>query len=305
MYNRAVLVERTLDSIAAQTHRPLHVILVDNASSDNSRSVLDDFKLRHEDSDFRVSVLCETRRGASAARNTGMRAASSEWIMFFDSDDTMDSHLVENYVKKIEEAGGNMDMVATRSDVVNLNGTKHLQPYYSKNIIINHIFHACFSTQRYIVRRELMQRIGGWNEDLPCWNDWELGIRLLFQHPRICFLDDKVYVHVFLSQVSITGTSKSAKCGQWEQAIDAVEKIILASNEPEKERYLKFIEFRRITLAALYANERRFDLAHKLYEPTYDRVRSDKTMRWLYPLLYKYIEAGGIGATHIVKRLVK
>lgn len=305
VYNRATLVGRTLDSLVAQTHRRLHVILVDNNSSDNTRTVLDDFKRKHEGSDFRITVLEEKRSGACAARNTGMRAATSEWIMFFDSDDTMDARLVEKYVQKIDEAGGEVDMVATRSDVVNIDGIKHLQPYYEKDLIVNHLFHSCLSTQRYIVRRELMDRIGGWNENLPCWNDWELGIRLLFQHPRITFLNDAVYVHVFLSRISITGTSKGDKCGQWEQAIDAIEDIIRKSDEPDKARYLKFIEFRRITLAGLYANERRYNLARNLYESTYARVRHDKIMSWLYPLLYKYIGAGGIGASHIVKWLVK
>ena len=96
VYNRAHLVGATLDSIAAQTLRPIHLVLVDNNSQDNTLKVLLDFKKRHQSDDFKVTVLQETRRGAAAARNCGLQEATTEWVMFFDSDDIMAPDLLES-----------------------------------------------------------------------------------------------------------------------------------------------------------------------------------------------------------------
>ena len=95
VYNRAHLVGATLDSIAAQTLRPIHLVLVDNNSQDNTLKVLLDFKKRHQSDDFKVTVLQETRRGAAAARNCGLQEATTEWVVFFDSDDIM-ARIVEH-----------------------------------------------------------------------------------------------------------------------------------------------------------------------------------------------------------------
>lgn len=80
VFNRADLVERTLESIYAQTFTDYEVIAVDDGSSDHSVQVL----RRHEP---RVRVLAEPNRGVSATRNAGVRASRGEYIAFLDSDD--------------------------------------------------------------------------------------------------------------------------------------------------------------------------------------------------------------------------
>lgn len=305
MYNRASIVERTLKSIVEQTYRPLHVILVDNNSTDNTREVLEGFKRDNEKEDFRVTVLCENKAGACAARNSGLRVADSEWVMFFDSDDVMDAPLVESYMQKIKDVSGDVDIVVTRIDTVFLNGTKRNLLYFESDMLKNHIFDACLSTQRYIVRREFIENAGGWNENLLVWNDWELGVRLLLKHPRMVFMGETTMVHTFQTKISITGTNRANRCGDWEKSLDAIDALIRNSDEPTKDTLLKYVEFRRIALAGNYAFEGHRKEAKQLYDATYARVRTDKTMSWLYPLLYKYIGIGGFGAYRIVKSLIK
>ena len=82
VYNRAGIVGPTLDAVAAQTWRPLNVILVDNASTDNTLQVLNQWKKSVERPDFKVEVIEERTPGASAARNAGLRRATTRWTMF-------------------------------------------------------------------------------------------------------------------------------------------------------------------------------------------------------------------------------
>ncbi|MGM9854420.1 MAG: glycosyltransferase family 2 protein [Muribaculaceae bacterium] len=308
VYNRAKIVQPTLQAIAAQSFKDYRLVLVDNNSTDDTLQVLEAFKQEHSDIDVTI-VQCPTS-GAAAARNAGFRASGSEWVMFFDSDDLMDSDLVESYMQRIDAVEGAADLVVTRVDVVNLDGSHREYPYYESNLLVHHLFHASLATQRYIVRRRLFERAGEWNEAMLCWDDWELGFRLLLQQPRIVYMGDRVRVHVISTADSITGTEFSSRCGLWERAIDAAEAHLssrrdcVGQDAKHNGRLLRLLEFRHIALAAEYRRENRNDLAQPLYRDTMSRCRHHVVMSWLYPLCYRYIAGGGRGISHIVKHLV-
>lgn len=303
--DREEIVGRTLESVAKQTWRPLRLILVDNGSIDNTMDVLKQFKESNESDGFVIDILSEPRSGASAARNSGLRSAHNEWVMFFDSDDTMDCELVESYIHCISQVEGEVDMVVTQCDAVLPNGRLRLLPYFeSDDPIKYHLIDAIIATQRFIAKRELIVNSGGWNETLPRWNDWELGVRLLLAKPRIAYMGGKIMVHTFFTPRSITGTNRFGRHGEWERSLDAIEQSLRQSNVPDKERYLRYVEYRRILLAGQYAFEGHRLPADELYRAVYARTRSHKTMSWLFPLLYKYISIGLPGGSRIAKALL-
>ena len=87
IYNRAHVLARTLDSIAASTVLPAELILVDNNSQDDSLRCCRNWAARHATDTFRVTVLEAQRPGASVARNVGLAAYTTPYVYFFDSDD--------------------------------------------------------------------------------------------------------------------------------------------------------------------------------------------------------------------------
>ena len=308
VYNRAKIVKPTLQAIVAQSFKDYALVLVDNNSTDDTLQVLETFRQEH--SDIHVTIVQCATPGAAAARNAGFRASGSEWVMFFDSDDLMDTDLVEGYMSRIDAANGEADLVVTRVDVHNLDCSHREYPYYESNLLVQHLFHASLATLRFIVRRDFFERAGEWNEAMLCWDDWELGFRLLLQQPRIVYMGDRVRVHVISTADSITGTEFSSRCGLWERAIDAAEAHLrsrrdcVGQDAKHNGRLLRLLEFRRIALAAEYRRENRNDLAQPLYRDTMSRCRHHVVMSWLYPLCYRYIAGGGRGISHIVKHLV-
>lgn len=75
---------RCLDSLCSQTLKDIEIILVDDASSDRCGAICEEYAAK----DKRVKVLHHAEnRGLAAARNSGMRAASADYLMFVDSDD--------------------------------------------------------------------------------------------------------------------------------------------------------------------------------------------------------------------------
>ena len=304
VHNRATIVNETLNSIASQTYRPIPLILVDNASTDNSLRILNQFKQNNESPDFRISVTSEPKTSACAARNTGANLATSKWIMFFDSDDLMDDYLVARYAKTINDIP-DADMVACKADAIDSYSQKSNRPFYENRLMENHILHAIFATQRYIIRRSLYNKSGGWDERIYAWDDWELGIRIILQNPNVAFINDCTPGHIICHPNSITGNNFHHKAGLWEQAIDIAEQDSISSNPTNKDSFLKYILYKRVTLAGLYLSEGHRSLAYDLYKSASPAINADRTIRWLCPILFRYIGSGGVGASQIFKRLVK
>lgn len=304
VYNRAGMVKATLESVRVQTYRPLHLVLVDNNSTDNTLQVLQDFKKENETPDFTIDVIEETTPGACAARNAGAKLVNSEWLMFFDSDDTMDDCLVAEYVKRIESCSGNVDIVTTNVELVKNGKVSHV--YFAKNdFMVNHIFHACMSTQRYIMRRSLFEQSGRWNNNVKCWNDWELGIRILLQNPRVTVLDTGIYVHVTVHDDSITGANYSQNHERREYAITAAIDAVEHSECECKKMLWKYLMYRKVLLAGLYKKEGCLDLACALWNETCGELQNNTLLKWFYWLMYKYVGCGGRGSQRVVKCLVR
>lgn len=94
VFNGQDYLEACLKSIVQQTYKHLEVLVVDDGSTDQTRDIAAGFACR----DCRVTVIGISNSGVSVARNTGVRRASGEYIVFVDSDDLLHpgsiSHLV-------------------------------------------------------------------------------------------------------------------------------------------------------------------------------------------------------------------
>lgn len=85
VYNAEKFLSRCVESILAQTHTELEILLIDDGSRDGSGAICDRFAAL----DPRVRVVHKTNGGVSAARNDGLEMARGEWIAFCDNDDFM------------------------------------------------------------------------------------------------------------------------------------------------------------------------------------------------------------------------
>lgn len=83
---------RCVDSLTAQTHRNIEIILVDDGSTDLSGAICDEYAA----ADDRVRVVHQPNAGVSVARNVGIEAARGRWLAFVDPDDWVDAGLVSH-----------------------------------------------------------------------------------------------------------------------------------------------------------------------------------------------------------------
>ena len=85
IYNVADVISDTLSCVLAQSYANFELILVDDGSTDGTIDLLRDFQQR----DARVRLISQENAGPAVARNTGIDAAAGRYIMFLDSDDTI------------------------------------------------------------------------------------------------------------------------------------------------------------------------------------------------------------------------
>lgn len=275
-YNRAHTLSRTLASIEKQNVAPAKVVLVDNSSSDSTLSLMRDWAAKPHP--FEVTVVAEQKRGACAARNRGLQEVTTEFVMFFDSDDVMLPDHVSDFSAAVSR-NPQADIYGRDIIAESIGGKRKRLYFTSSNTIFNHIFRGCLSTQRIVVRTELVRGVGGWDEDLSVWNDFELGVRLLLATDRLVKLPGTPTVITYQQAESITGTSFSAKAGQWEMSLDKIETLVNAADRTD---LVKWIDCRRMVLAAEYEKEGRKDLAESLRVRTAVRRRAPKRLLIIY-----------------------
>ncbi|MCL1981714.1 MAG: glycosyltransferase family 2 protein [Clostridiales bacterium] len=83
VYNVAPYLPKCIDSILAQVHHDLEIILIDDGSEDNSGTICDEYAKK----DQRIQVIHQANGGQSSARNVGLDIATGDYIAFIDSDD--------------------------------------------------------------------------------------------------------------------------------------------------------------------------------------------------------------------------
>lgn len=106
VYNIKEYLKKCVDSIGEQTYKNLEIILVDDGSTDGSGAICDEYR----ETDSRVIVIHQQNSGVSAARNTGVQAATGAYITFVDSDDYLERDMYEKMLEAAVEK--DLDVIA-------------------------------------------------------------------------------------------------------------------------------------------------------------------------------------------------
>lgn len=99
IYNAELTLERCIDSLLQQEFQDFEIILIDDGSTDNSSMICESY----QKTDSRTQVLKQENSGVSAARNKGIERATGKYILFVDSDDSLEKDMLAMYVKILSE----------------------------------------------------------------------------------------------------------------------------------------------------------------------------------------------------------
>ena len=220
-FNREQFLPRTFRSLERSTRRAARLIFVDNGSQDGSRALCEDFARRHPEQD--ILLLSESRSGAAIARNTGLAEVKTPWTYFFDSDDELSPRFIEQMELTLREhAEQNFDVIVFRTVMVHPDGSMTQRQSMFNESATDQILMSQLVTQNLFVRTDFLRRIGGWNEQLREWDDWELGIRVLVDGGKVLWLRDCAYHRIYLHPDSLTGKNFLTTCRGIDVAMQSV-----------------------------------------------------------------------------------
>jgi glycosyltransferase involved in cell wall biosynthesis len=188
-YNRAHLIGETLDSILAQTYINWECIIVDDESTDNIVEVL--LKYIEKDGRFQYHKRPEhLRKGANSCRNFGFELAKGTYVNWFDSDDLYKPEALNFY---LENFSVNVDVVISKLEIIDFKtnfkikettilSNNLIEDYYVKNIV----FYVCGPLWR---RTFLLKQRELFDEEISNLDDWDFNLRMLYQKPKINYLN--------------------------------------------------------------------------------------------------------------------
>lgn len=187
-YNRANVVGRAIRSVLAQTFTDLELLVIDNGSTDETASVVAQFD------DSRLIYFRENQRiGAATARNIGVEKSRAPLVAFQDSDDEWLLNKLALQVEKMESASARPDMVTCEYLIAQRDGGVgyfKAKPYMiDGNWTAEQIYDFGFITPTWLVKRHILEEVGGFDVSLPNLEDWELVFRIFARH-RIVVVDE-------------------------------------------------------------------------------------------------------------------
>lgn len=186
-FRAAVVIERAIQSVQAQTLTVSEIIIVDDASDDETASVVQ----RIAETDHRIRLIVNgTNIGPGNSRNLAWDCAVTDFVAFLDADDTWEANKVELQINWFNEHRNEV-LCATDHRVVNEAPRASVEPGYSRFSVSDLLIKNRFTTPSVMVRREIAARF---DDRLRLSEDYLLWTRIAADHGGVCRLNQQLTV---------------------------------------------------------------------------------------------------------------
>jgi glycosyltransferase involved in cell wall biosynthesis len=182
-YNAARTIARTLESALTQTISDLEVIVVDDGSTDATREIVKGFD------DPRVHLVSQENAGVASARNTGVAHCRGEWVAFLDADDIWLPNKLQRQLELMAAEPGCMASQGSAyfvDDELRPMKLRHCVPVENPLLTFLRFQNLPNAASSWIVRRKLLDQIGGFDPELVILEDWEFSLRLARYAKPLC-----------------------------------------------------------------------------------------------------------------------
>jgi len=273
-FNMGRLLGDALESLRAQTLTAWECIVVDDGSTDGATAVAHQ---RERDSIARLVEMSHS--GPSAARNAGLVHARGDYLHFLDADDLIDPDALRTLVEAATRAKADVVMSGHRETTL----AGRLLREANAPTLRPDAFHALLRTNlapchAVLVRRDMVERVGGFDPALFGHEDWDLWLRLAGAGARFTTVPATLATYRRHPSSSTVPTSRRMMLATWMRVLDKAESThpgcpicreqILSSRRLARRRDLAFL---LDTLPSLTARQ----FTSELIQWTVDAVRAD------------------------------
>lgn len=235
LFNKERFVQATINSVLNQTYLNFEIIVVDDCSTDDSKSIVE--KLA---SDKIQIVSHRSNRGLSASRNTGIRHSQHDFVVFLDADDILKTNYLDKIISLITSFPA-ADLFATNYEHIysqNFNVSKKIEtPNYNSDRIIDNFFatnlqQGIYCQSSLCVRKSAFSKIGIYDETINYAEDIDFNIRANL-NSKLAYSSEKLVYYVKTDDQRIT---KKSIVGKTIPDFNSFE--TLAKNNPQLKQYL-------------------------------------------------------------------
>lgn len=176
-YNRAHYICESIDSALAQTFKDYEIIVVDDGSTDNTREVLKKYG-------DKIQYIYQANMGPPAAMNTGVRKAKGEYYLILGDDDALMPGMVERQVEVLDKnpdvafVCSGIHFVDTNGEIYKTSRDGRARERSFKSLLFdNFVWHLTT-----LVRRDISEEMGHFDESLLTTHDHDLWIRMAIKY---------------------------------------------------------------------------------------------------------------------------
>ncbi|AFK22085.1 glycosyltransferase [Pyrococcus sp. ST04] len=194
-HNRAHMLVRAIRSVLNQTFEDFELIVVDDASIDDTPKVVEKIK----DSRIRY-IRLERNSGGPVARNTGIKRARGKYIALLDDDDEWLPRRLELQVKRMEEVDKNVGVIYGGFYYVSQDTGKIIGRRLPKHrgYVYGHLLKENFvGSPTLLIKRECFKKVGLFDPKLKSSQDWDMWLRIskYYEFDYVPEIVAKYYVH--------------------------------------------------------------------------------------------------------------
>jgi len=178
-YNRGSVIDGAIQSVLNQTHTDFELLVVDDASTDDTEQVL------RSQSDPRIQYIwLEENQGANTARNIGVEEASGEFIAFLDSDDIFTPEKLEVCVTELEKQEDSCAGVFHSMQFKHNGEVADIYTVDAGAVTQEDLFggNPIGGFSDVVFRASIFDKVGSLDEELPAYQDYEFFLRVLENH---------------------------------------------------------------------------------------------------------------------------
>jgi GT2 family glycosyltransferase len=189
-HNRSAFVREALESVRAQTVKPIEIILVDDHSAPEH------LKAIQELAGMATILSVPQNLGLAGARNFGAQHATGEWLAFLDDDDIYLPDKLERQFRYVD-AHPNVIAVGGALTMVTPDGRKEHWggKVTGKVTLVDAFRHTASMAQSLLIRRDAFMALGGFDARLRYLEDYEFGIRAVASGREMHFMGEALFIY--------------------------------------------------------------------------------------------------------------
>ncbi len=187
-YNVAPYIAQCLESVIAQTYPHIEIIVVDDGSTDETHAIAQTYAQK----DRRIRIVQKQNGGLSSARNAGLKAATGDYLVLFDSDDLMIPTKIAHHIQWLE---AHTEYSCVYSDLIHFydKTTKMYKlsiPTLGQDQYLTLLRGNCINPNTFCMKREVYEAVGGFDESIRSAEDWEYWLRVTREGMQIGYQAD-------------------------------------------------------------------------------------------------------------------